>query len=67
MALLNERFALMGMVADAKKAEGIPLTDATREASILAKTEGFEHAQSIHKVYQCIFIEAKLIQKGRII
>lgn len=66
MALLNERFDLMAAVSEAKQAAGVPLTDPQREQLILAKTTQFPHQQAIQKVYQCIFTEAKLLQKGRL-
>jgi len=65
MRLLDERFALMGEVAQAKKEQNVPLTDLKREALILQKTEAFPHAKELRNVYQSIFIEAKKLQKGR--
>jgi chorismate mutase len=63
MRSLNERFALMGAVAEAKKATGLQTTDPKREDAILEKTKHYNHASAIAEVYRTVFIVSKKLQK----
>lgn len=61
VALFRRRMAIMDEISQAKRAAGIPLTDAAREAAVLerlsAMAPGFE--TEIHDLYQTIFQLAK--------
>lgn len=63
MQLLNERFALMAAVKEAKQKEGIATFDPTREQAILQKVTHFEYAHQLHALYELLFELSKALQR----
>lgn len=64
LPLFCQRMSIMSEVAQAKKAAGIPLTDAAREEEILTRLSAAypEFAEEIRSLYQQIFKISKARQ-----
>lgn len=65
MVELNQRFALMKEVKEAKIRLGVGVLDASREQHILEKIEAFEYQKPIKEIYQLIMKLSKDLQRDK--